>query len=103
MKFLKSLNQPKTFEARPLTAFIFNLIFSRKTWITLFVLISLSSLYLNYYFIRSNYVLNCGVNGEVVARLITQAKCNELAETKMDALEMYRLKEVQAMSNQDIY
>lgn len=103
MKFLPNLTEPQTFEAKPITAFIFNLVFSKKTWVILFVLTAFSSFYLNYRLLKAQYVISCGVNGETVARLISKETCGALAETKQDALEVYRLEQVQAMSNEDLF
>ncbi len=91
MNFLKSINQPKSFEARPITALIFNLLFSRRTWSILFVLFTISSMYLNYVQFRQAYNFRCSVNMQVVGYLIKKEKCDELASNQVASQEVARL------------
>ena len=96
MKFLKGITQEREFKGTPIAALVFNILFSAKTWIIIFVLSALGSFYLNYRLIKSQYVMSCGVNGRTVAHFITKSTCNDLYVTEFDARELYRLQTAKA-------
>lgn len=71
---------------------------SKKTIIKVGIIVSLAlSLFLNYKLVRANYVVRCAAGG----MLMSQSKCNDLAQDQTDAQELRRIQFVQ--NNQDLF
>jgi hypothetical protein len=63
----------------------------------LFVLLALTSFWLNYYLAKQTYNIKCSAGGYFT----TKAQCNDMAQAKTDALELYREQMVQM--NPDLF
>lgn len=64
-----------------------------------FVLLALISVYANYWQARQWIAFRCKVNNKVVARLVSQTTCGELAEQWQDSLSYAELSAVVEANN----
>lgn len=76
-----------TFSANKLLIFIFNLLFSKRTWKILFILISLGSMYTSYHFVQKVYNFHCKEGGY----FILKTTCEQLRKSEFNESENDRL------------
>ena len=64
----------------------------KKAFKALFVLLALTSFYANYLLASKVWNFRCQVNGQVMGYFTTKQACGDMAEAKMDSLELARQK-----------
>lgn len=82
--------QLQTFSANRILIFIFNLLFSPRTYKILFVLISLTSIYTSYHFAKQTYNFKCSEGGYFMKK----TDCDTFAQAKFYSIENDRLQRV---------